>query len=110
MADFQEHYQEFESEQIKVIAASVDPIEKVKELADKLGITYPAGYGLIAEEVSKMTGAYYEKEKKYLHATDFLLRPEGTIVVASYSTGPIGRFTAKDVLKLVKFYKSGGPR
>ena len=99
----------FRSEQIEVIAASVDPIEKAKETVDKLGITYSVGYGMIAEEISKMTGAYYEKEKKYLHATGFLLRPEKTIVVACYSTGPIGRFVAKDVLKLVKFYKSGGP-
>ena len=109
LADFQELHQELKSEQIKVIAASVDPIEKARELVNKLGITYPVGYGMIAEEVSRITGAYYEKEKKYLHATDFLLRPEKTIVVACYSTGPIGRFMAKDVLKLVKFYKRGGP-
>lgn len=109
MADFQESYQELKSKQIKVIAASVDPIKKAKELVDKLGITYPVGYGMTAEEVSRITGAFYEKEKKYLHATDFLLRLEKTIVVASYSTGPIGRFVAKDVLKLVKFYKRGGP-
>jgi hypothetical protein len=52
----------------------------------------------VAEEVSRTTGAYYDKEKKFLHATHFLLRPDETIVVASYSTGPIGRFVAKDVL------------
>jgi alkyl hydroperoxide reductase subunit AhpC len=109
LADFQGLHQEFESEQIKVIAASADPIEKTRETVDKLGITYSVGYGLIAEETSRITGAYYEKEKKFLHATGFLLRPEKTIVVACYSTGPIGRFVAKDVLKVVKFYKSRGP-
>jgi alkyl hydroperoxide reductase subunit AhpC len=109
LADFQGLHQEFESEQTKVIAASADPVEKARETVDKLGITYPVGYGLIAEETSRITGAYYEKEKKYLHATGFLLRPGKTIVVACYSTGPIGRFVAKDVLKVVKFYKSRGP-
>ena len=106
MADFQGLYQEFKSEQIKVIAASVDSMDKALETVDKLEIAYPVGYGLSAEEVSRVTGAYYEKEKGYLHATDFLLRPEKTVAVASYSTGPIGRFVANDVLKLVKFYKS----
>ncbi len=108
MADFQGLYQEFKSEQINVIAASVDPLEKARETVDKNGITYSVGYGLIAEEISRVTGAYYEKDHKFLHATGFLLRPEKTIAVACYSTGPIGRFVAKDVLNLVKFYKSRG--
>jgi peroxiredoxin len=109
LADFQGLVPEFKSEQIKVVAASADPIEKARETIDKLGITFPVGYGLIAEEVSRITGAYYHEQKKHLHATDFLLRPEKSIVVACYSTGPIGRFAAKDVLKVVKFYKSAGP-
>jgi alkyl hydroperoxide reductase subunit AhpC len=109
LADFQELHQELKSEQINVIAASVDPIEKARETVAKLGITYSVGYGLIAEEVSRITGAFYEKEKRFLHAADFLLRPEKTIVVACYSTGPIGRFVAKDVLRVVKFHKSRGP-
>lgn len=106
MADLQEHAQQFESEQIKVIAASVDPREKAREIVEKLGITYPLGFGLDAEQVSRVTGAFYDAEKKFLHATGFLLRPDHTIGVACYSTGPIGRFVAKDVLGLVKFYKS----
>jgi alkyl hydroperoxide reductase subunit AhpC len=109
LADFQGFAEEFKTEQIKIIAASVDPMEKAKETVDKIGITYSVGYGMVAEEISRMTGAYYDKEKKFLHATDFLLRPDKTIVVASYSTGPIGRFVAKDVLKVVKFHKSRGP-
>jgi alkyl hydroperoxide reductase subunit AhpC len=109
LADFQGLDQEFKAEQIKVIAASVDPIEKAREMVEKIGITYSVGYGMVAEDVSRMTGAFYDKEKKYLHAADFLLRPEKTIVVASFSTGPIGRFVAKDVLRVVKFYKSQGP-
>lgn len=97
---------QLESEQIKVVAGSVDPIDKAKEIVEKLGITYPIGYGLIPEEVVRVTGAYYEKERKILHATGFLLRPDKTIAVACYSSGAIGRLVAKDVLNLVKFYKS----
>jgi peroxiredoxin len=97
---------QLESEQIKVVAGSVDPIDKAKEMAEKLGITFPIGYGLNPEEVAKVTGAYYEKERKIIHATGFLLRPDKTIAVLCYSSGPIGRLAAKDVLNLVKFYKS----
>jgi alkyl hydroperoxide reductase subunit AhpC len=109
LADFQGFAEEFKNEQIKVFAASVDPVEKAREMVERIGISYSVGYGLVAEEVSRTTGAYYDKEKKFLHATDFLLRPDKSIVVASYSTGPIGRFVAKDVLRVVKFYKSRGP-
>jgi peroxiredoxin len=89
-----------------VIAGSADPIEKAKETAEKAKLSFPLAYGLDAETVSEITGTYYEKEKKYLHAANFLIRPDKTIEVACYSSGPIGRFVAKDVLGLVKFYKS----
>ena len=106
MADFQSAIKAFESEEVAVIAASVDPIEKAKEMADKSKVTYPVAYGLDAEKVSEITGAYYDKEKKYIHATSFLIRPDKTVEVACYSSAQIGRFVAKDVLRLVKFYKS----
>ena len=98
--------QEFQSEQIVVIASSVDPIGKAREMVERIGITFPVGYGMNAEEISRITGAFYDKEKGFLHPTDFLIRPDNTIEVACYSSGAIGRFVAKDVLKLVKFYKS----
>jgi peroxiredoxin len=106
LAEFQSAVKEFEAEEITVIAGSVDPIEKAKETADKVKITFPVAYGLDPEKVSEITGAYYEKERKHLHATNFLIRPDKTIEVTCYSSGPIGRFVAKDVLGLVKFYKS----
>lgn len=96
---------EFDSERIKIFAGSVDPREKAKEIVEQVGITYPLGYGLNAEEISKVTGAFYEKERKFLHATGFLIRPDKTIAVACYSSGPIGRLVAKDVLNAVRFYK-----
>lgn len=105
LADFQALIQEFESEQITVIAASVDPNEKAREIVEKLEITYPIAYGLNAEEISGITGAYYNEEKKFLQPTNFLVRPDNTIEVACYSSGPIGRFLAKNILHLVRFHK-----
>jgi alkyl hydroperoxide reductase subunit AhpC len=106
LADFQAYHEEFKSEGIKVIAGSADPIEKARETVDRLGITYSVGYGMMAEDISRITGAYYNKERKFLHATGFVVRPDKTIGVACYSTGPIGRLGARDALNLVKFYKS----
>ncbi|HEA69465.1 MAG TPA: hypothetical protein ENI07_22025 [Desulfobacterales bacterium] len=106
MADFQSSIKGFESEQVKLIAGSVDPMDKARETAEKSGITYPVAYGMDVEEISEITGAFYDNERKYLHATGYLIRPDNTIEVACYSTGPIGRFVPKDILMLVKYYKS----
>ncbi len=108
MADFQGLYQELKSEEIKIAAASVDSIEDARKMIDRHGITFPVGYGLIAEEISRITGAYYDKEENYLHATGFLLRPDKTILIACYSSGAIGRLVAKDVLALAGYFKGGG--
>ncbi len=106
MADFQALSKEFESEGVRIVAGSVDPLEKAEEAIKKAGVTYPVAYGMSAKETSRITGAYYDDNRNYIHATGFLVRPDNTVEVACYSTGPIGRFVAKDMLGLVKFYKS----
>lgn len=87
-------------------AGSVDPIEKTREAIEKTGATFPVAYGMNAEETSRITGAYYDANRRYIHPTDFLIRPDNTVEVACYSSGPIGRFVAQNVLGLVRFYKS----
>lgn len=84
----------------------MDPNDKTREFVDKLGLTYSVAYGLDPEAICMKTGAFYEKEKRFIQPTCFLIRPNKTVEVAVYSAGPIGRFVAQDVLSLVKFYKS----
>ncbi len=84
----------------------MDPLDKTKELVEKLGVTFPVAYGMDAQAVCEKTGAYYESERKFIQPSCFLIRPDKTIEVATYSSGPVGRFVAEDVLKLVKFYKN----
>ena len=106
LADFQSLTKEFEAEQISIVAGSVDSEEKASETVEKNGITFPIAYGMNAEETSRITGAYYDKDRQYIHATGFLIRPDNTIETVCYSSGTIGRFVAQDLLNLVKFYKS----
>jgi peroxiredoxin len=99
-------YRDFEAEGISIVAGSVDQREKALETSEKLGLQYPIAYGMNPEEVSRITGAFYEAKRGIIHATGFLLRPGGSVEVACYSTGPVGRFVAKEILGLVRFYKS----
>ncbi len=71
-----------------------------------MGLSYPVVYGMDMETTCVKTGAFYEKERKFIQPAGFLIRPDKTIEVAVYSSGPIGRFVSRDVLGLVRFYKS----
>lgn len=102
MADYQTWLPEFRNLGIAVITASVDTIEEARKTVDSQKLTYPVGYGLDYEDVSRRTGAFVERERKILHATGFVLKPDLTIQVAAYSTGPIGRLTPNDVTSLVR--------
>ena len=94
-----------DAEGIKVVAASTDPVDKARETVQEFGLTYPVGYGLPFKETAARLGAFYEERRGILHATGFLLRPDATIAVAQYSSGPIGRLVWQDVVALVQFYK-----
>lgn len=96
----------YDAEQIGLIAGSVDSIEKTEKLAQKLGLTFPIACGLDAKMVSRVTGGFYDRDKKYLQPTNLIIRPDKTVEIAAYSTGAVGRFAAKDVLSVVKYYKS----
>ena len=105
MADYQKWSSKFDSENIRVFAASVDSFEDANAVVEKNSLTFPVAYGVDAEEVSKLTGAFYNEDKKYLNATGFLVRPDHTIDVACYSTNHLGRLTARDVFALIRYYK-----
>jgi len=92
---------------IKVVATSVDSVEDTASLAEglRLGAVQMTA-GVDVHEVAAATGAFIQDDTRTnLHATGFLLTPEGTVADACYSTGPIGRFTASDVFKKVAFAK-----
>ena len=88
---------------VEVLAASVDNHEDARRFAQETGATFPVAYGLDPERISELTGAFWETRRKILHATGFLIKPDGTLAHAVYAAGPIGRYTASDVIQNVKF-------
>ena len=104
MADFQQHLGEFQKRGVLVAAASVDTLADAQKTVEELGLEFPMGYGLDAEDFATRFGAYYEPKANYLHATGFLLKPDDTVQIAVYSTGPIGRLTTQDSLPVLDHY------
>jgi peroxiredoxin len=105
LKDFANGMEEFNKEGIEVVAASTDPKEDAQKTAEEYGVTFKVGYGLNAVEVSAQTGAFYDKDKGHLHATGFILVPDGMIANAVYSTGAVGRLVAADCLALIRYLR-----
>jgi len=105
LAAFDRAQDKLQAEEIRAIAASTDPQEKTAETVAELGLSMPVGYGLPVRETAATLGAFFEEGRGFLHATGFVVKPDRTIAVAQYSTGPIGRLVWQDVLDLVQHYK-----
>jgi peroxiredoxin len=103
LLDFEKSIDELKNNNIDIIAASTDSEEDARKTVEKYSLTFKVGYGLNAAEVSALTGAFYEKGSGHLHATGFVLAPDGMITNAAYSTGAVGRLVAADCLALIKY-------
>jgi peroxiredoxin len=105
LAAFAKAQPRLQEEGIAVVAASTDPLEKARETVAEHSLPFPVGYGLPLKETAATLGAFYEEKRAILHSTGFLVKPDRTIAVAQYSSGPIGRLVWQDVVGLVQFYK-----
>ncbi len=84
-----------------MIAASVDPIDKAKEVA--ADVSFPVAYGVTRAQADEL-GSWWEERRGIIQPSEFLVTAEGKVRSATYSSGPIGRVDAADVVKLVAFY------
>jgi peroxiredoxin len=103
LAGFNSLQAELKALDIGVFAASVDPIDKAREVANE--VYFPIGYSLTREQ-SGMVGGWHMSQRDAVQPSEFLLDAGGKVVASSYSAGPIGRIDAGDVVKLVKLYDS----
>lgn len=101
MADYQSRLGELESRNARLIAVSVDSQADAQKVVEMLGLTYSVGYGLDFMDFAEKTGAFYEVRRSIIHATAFILRRDGTVAHAVYATGPVGRLSADDCLRIL---------
>lgn len=101
MPDFQRNIREFEKKNVQVIASSADGWAEALGTVERYKLTYKIGYGLIPQQVSALTGAFYNEKENYLHATGFIIGPDGKIENAVYSSRSIGRLVARDCLEFI---------
>jgi len=103
LAGFQSVLHELDALGAKVVAASVDPIEKAREVAAEL--SFPHAYG-VTRETGNLLGSWWEARRGFIQPSEFILDEQGKVLASSYSAGPLGRIEGPDVVKLVKLYES----
>ena len=91
---------------VEVVALSVDDEAVSAALVDKMRLNFPIGFGVKADEISAVTGAYVAEGAAYLQSTGFILDKSGRILTAVYSSGAIGRLVPDDVAGFVRYVES----
>jgi peroxiredoxin len=103
LVGFAENKAELDALGIKVAAASVDPLDKAKEIADE--VNFPVGYG-VTKDLADTLGSWWEPNRQIIQPTELILNADNKVVASSYSDGPLARTQAADVISLVKIYDS----
>ena len=103
MVGFEKFKNELAAVGAVVFAASVDPEDKAQLVAAE--VSFPVGYGVTRAQ-SDSLGAWWEDRRSIMQPSEFIIDANGTVVTSSYSSGPIGRIDAADVIKLINFRES----
>jgi peroxiredoxin len=103
LAAFGKMYKEIEAAGAKVVVASVDPLDKAKEVAAEL--PFPVAYGVKREQADQI-GAWWEERRGIVQPAEFIVGANGKVIDSSYSSGPIGRIEPADVVKRINFLEA----
>jgi peroxiredoxin len=104
LLDFQRAKAQLNELGAEVVALSVDSLEQAQQTVERHKLSFPVLYGLDARTaLGKMIGASMNEDPPYLQATGFVLRPNGTVAVAVYSSSAIGRLVAADTINYLKY-------
>ena len=103
MAGFGKLGPELDALGAKVVAASVDPVDKAKEVAAE--VSFPVAVGVTRQQADAI-GAWWEERRGIVQPAEFIVGRDGKVVTSSYSSGPLGRIDAGDVVKLINFYEA----
>jgi len=73
-------------------------------MVEKHNAGFPVVYGLDVRKEAEKIDAYFDSENGYFQPANFILR-DGKVVQATYSSGPLGRLQAEQILMLIDHYR-----
>ena len=105
MADFEKRLEKVRGRNARVVAMSVDSRDDAAGTVEKLGLSFPVAYGVDRDEIADAVGAYENHDPPHLQPADFILEPDGTVALAVYSTGAVGRLHADEAVDELEFFQ-----
>lgn len=102
MVGFEEHKSDLAALGVTVVAGSTDPIEKAQEVADE--VSFPVAYG-VTRDIADTLGSWWEDKGGIIQPSEFIVGADGKLVHSSYSSGPLGRTLADDVISLLNLLR-----
>lgn len=91
---------------MQIVALSADGEEGARSMKDEEDLSFPVLYGLDVDETEDEVGTYVQHgERDHLQPAQFILAPDGSIALACYSSGAVGRLAADEALDRVKRYR-----
>jgi len=99
LVGFEKHKGELEALDVKVVAASVDAPDKAQEVADE--VSFPIAYG-VTRDIAEKLDSWWENRRGIIQPSEFIVGRDGKIIHSSYSSGPLARTEARDVVSLLK--------
>ena len=103
MAGFEFWKTQLGAKGVKVVAASVDALDKAQEVAATL--SFPVAYGVTRAQAEQL-GSWWEERRAIVQPSEFIVAQSGKVMAATYSSGPLGRIEPMDVVRLIDFVEA----
>jgi peroxiredoxin len=94
---------------VSLVALSVDDEATTRDLIARHGLQFPVGHSADATVIAEATGTFVNPDPLFLQSADFVLDPDGRVVVSVYSSGAIGRLVPQDVIGLIRYLREHAP-
>ena len=80
----------------KVVAISTDPIEDAQIVADE--VSFPVAHSATKDH-GDAVGAWWGEPRGIIQPSEFVIGPDKNVMTSSYSSGPLARMDAADVIR-----------
>lgn len=98
----------FREQKIDVVAASADPIDRAREVAEGMRLSFPVAYGIDAEAIHGLIGATLDRKNGIVQPAAFVLKPDRTVAVTVYSSWAVGRLRPDEVYGTIHYLGRSG--
>ena len=101
MAAWEQHKAELESLGCTIYAASVDTLDQAREVVDRGQLTYSVAYGVTKGDAGLLAAWWSEDRGGYIQPSEFLLGRGGAVLGSIYASGPVGRMSSDEAVRLI---------